>query len=301
MTRALFNAIDLSQLPAPQVVEELSFEEILAARKAKLLELNPEAEPYLQYESDPLVKDLEQGAYREMLVRQRINDAAKAVMPAFAEKSDLDHIASRYRLTRLVLDPGDPTATPPIDPVYESDTRLRYRIQLAREGYSTAGPDGAYLFHALSADGRVQDVSVTSPAPVELVVTVLSNEGDGVPSADVLAAVDNALNVETVRPLTDLVTVAPAEIITYSLDVTLYFYPSTAVQPAMDAAEKRLQAYTKPERPLGKDVTLYGLGAAATVPGVQDVALSLTENLVIEKHQAAVCTGINLINGGYRE
>ncbi|TWR32429.1 baseplate assembly protein, partial [Cronobacter sakazakii] len=36
--------IDLSQLPAPDVVEELDFETILAERKATLISLYPEEE-----------------------------------------------------------------------------------------------------------------------------------------------------------------------------------------------------------------------------------------------------------------
>ena len=44
---------------------------------------------------------------------------------------------------------------------------------------SVAGPTGAYEFHALSADGDVKDAAATSPAPGEVVVTVLSRTGDG--------------------------------------------------------------------------------------------------------------------------
>ena len=56
----------------------------------------------------------------------------------------------------------------------ESDTALRYRIQLSLEGYSTAGPVGAYVFHGLSADGRVKDISADSPSPGQVLITVLS-------------------------------------------------------------------------------------------------------------------------------
>lgn len=55
--------IDLSQLPAPDVVETLDFEAILAERKATLISLYPEDEQdaiavTLTLESDPLVKYL---------------------------------------------------------------------------------------------------------------------------------------------------------------------------------------------------------------------------------------------------
>ena len=55
--------IDLSQLPAPDVVETLDFETILAERKATLISLYPEDEQEaiartLTLESEPLVKYL---------------------------------------------------------------------------------------------------------------------------------------------------------------------------------------------------------------------------------------------------
>ncbi|MCS0770132.1 contractile injection system protein, VgrG/Pvc8 family [Escherichia coli] len=58
----------------------------------------------------------------------------------------------------------------------ESDEALRLRVPAAFEGLSVAGPTAAYEFHARSADGRVADASATSPAPAEVVLTVLSRE-----------------------------------------------------------------------------------------------------------------------------
>ena len=59
--------IDLSQLPAPDVVETLDFETILAERKATLVSLYPEEQQdavarTLALESEPLVKYLEENA-----------------------------------------------------------------------------------------------------------------------------------------------------------------------------------------------------------------------------------------------
>ena len=100
--------IDLSQLPAPDVVETLDFEAILAERKATLISLYPEDEQdavarTLTLESDPLVKYLEENAYREVILRQRINEAAKAGMVAYAIKNDLDQLAANNNVERLVI------------------------------------------------------------------------------------------------------------------------------------------------------------------------------------------------------
>lgn len=203
-----FTAIDLSQLPAPKVVEELAFEQILEACKADFLARYPEAAAELDLESDPLTKLLETLAYREIVIRQRVNDGARAVMLAFAGDSDLDHLAALVPVARKTIDPGDPEAVPPLAPAMESDTEFRARVQMAPEGFSTAGPDGAYIYHALAVTG-CRDASVASPNPCEVVVTVLGRDGDGTPGQDLVDQVAAVLDHAMVRPLTDQVTVQP--------------------------------------------------------------------------------------------
>jgi len=85
---AAFTPVDLSRLPAPQVIATLSFEAIYADLLAGLQAMVPDFDATI--ESDPAVKLLQLVAYREMLIRAKINDAARAVMPAFAVGADLD-------------------------------------------------------------------------------------------------------------------------------------------------------------------------------------------------------------------
>ena len=92
--------IDLSKLPAPQLIEELDYEAILNEMRKKLRELLPEWTGY-ELESDPANKVLEVAAYREMLLRQRVNEAARGVLIAFAQGSDLDQLAAFYPEKRL--------------------------------------------------------------------------------------------------------------------------------------------------------------------------------------------------------
>ena len=195
-----FTAVDLSRLPAPAVVELLSYEQILAAMLADLRDRDPQFTALT--ESDPAFKLLQVCAYREMLVRQRCNEAARAVMLAYAIGTDLDHLGALLGVTRLQLDPGDPINS--IPPTMESDTEFRRRIQLAPEGFSVAGPEGAYIFHALSADPDVLDASATSPTPGEVVVTVLSRQGDGAPSAPLVAAVEAGDHLPRLDPVAGL-------------------------------------------------------------------------------------------------
>ena len=294
-----FSAIDLSQLDAPEVVEQVDYETILAALKADLIARDPTLSDVLALESEPLTKLLEVCAYRETIIRARVNDASRAVMLAYATGNDLEHLAAFFGVTRALVTPADPDAEPPVAAVYETDERLRARTQLALEGYTTAGPVGAYVFHAMSASGQVADVHVTSPDPGEVLVTILSTEGDGTADSALLATVDAALNAETVRPLTDQVTVQAASIVEYAITAELTTYVGPDPETVRAAAEAAALAYADAHHRLGHDITLSGLYAALHQPGAQNVALSSpAADIVIDDDESAYCTAVTVTSGG---
>lgn len=299
--------IDLSQLPAPQIVDVPDFETLLAERKAAFVALYPADEQAavartLALESEPITKQLQESTYREVLLRQRINEAAQAVMVAYALGGDLDQLAANYNVNRLTVTPADNDAVPPVAAVMESDDALRLRVPAAFEGLSVAGPTAAYEFHARSADGRVADASATSPAPADVVLTVLSREGDGTADNDLLAVVEKTLNSESVRPVADRLTVRSAEIIPYSVDAILFLYPGPEAEPVMTAAKASLQKYIASQTRLGRDIRRSALYAALHVEGVQRVELaSPLADVVLDKTQAASCTQWNVTNGGTDE
>lgn len=279
------NAIDLSQLSAPNIIEPLDFETILAERKARLIELTPEEErdamnEMLALESEPLVKLLEENAYRELVLRQRINEAAKAVMVATARGSDLDHLAALFGVTRLAE---------------ESDDALRQRIVMALESYPTTGSVGAYAFHARSAHPDVRDVTVTSPTPGHVQLVILANSGDGTPSQAVLEAVRAAVTNERVRPLTDSVEVIAAQITPYTLQATLIVEPGPSAETVRAAAETAVRAYADSRHALGAFVALSGVAAALHRPGVRRITLaSPAQDLDMPIHGAAFLAGLEL-------
>lgn len=294
-------AIDLSQLPAPNVIEPLDYETILAERKARLIALHPEEEreavaELLALESEPLVKLLQENAYRELLLRQRINEAARAVMIAFANDADLDQLGANLNVKRLVLDAGDPTAIPPVLPTLENNRDYRARIQLAFEGLSVAGPSGAYEYQAISAHPNVLDVSVASPEPVEVVLTILSREAGGQPSQAVLEAVRK--RVDERRPLTDRVTVQAATLLPFSITAVLAL--RTGPDPAVirEQARQQLAEYVEARHRLGAWITRSGVHAALTVEGVERITLEGFSEILAAQHQAPHCTGITLQTEG---
>ncbi|MDA0308927.1 MAG: baseplate J/gp47 family protein, partial [Proteobacteria bacterium] len=197
------DAINLEKLPAPDVVESLAFETILAEIKTDLTSRNTDIAALFEsgIESDPINKLLEAFAFRELGIRQRVNDAARSVMLPYATGTDLDNLAAFYGLIRQVVQEADLEANPPIAEILEEDARFRLRVALSLEAATTAGPVGSYISHSLNADPRVKDVSVESPNPGEVVVTILSTEGMGEASQDLLDTVEAALTDEFVRPL----------------------------------------------------------------------------------------------------
>ena len=287
-----FSKIDLSGLPAPEVVEALDYEQILSEMIADLV-TRDEAFSAL-VESDPAFKVLEVAAYRELKLRQRVNDAARAVLLAYATGADLDNLAAYVPLERKVVVEGDPDARPPVEDTMESDDEFRRRVQLAPEGFSVAGPDGAYIFHALSVSD-VRDAAVESPSPGSVVVYVLGRDGDGAPGQDVLDAAAAAVSNADTRPLTDLVAVQAATIVEYSVDAILYVQAGPSPDSVKDAAEEALGEYVDARHVFGLGVAVSGIHAALHVSGVSRVALaSPAVDISVASNEAAYCTSVNL-------
>ena len=290
-----FTGVDLSRLPAPNVVEAFSFETIRAASIAQFQSLFPAFDATV--ESDPIVKLIELFAHRELVLRQRVNDAARAVLPAYARGADLDHLAAMFGIERYILTPADPDAGTAA--VLESDDDFRRRMVLAPEAYSVAGPAGAYIFHTLSASADVRDASAISTTPGEVIVTVLSRTGDGVPAAPVLDAVEERLNADTIRPLTDLVTVQPATIVPFAVTAALTFYPGPDRTVVMASAQAALAEWLSVAIRLGRDVTRAAIIAALFREGVQNVALSSpAADIALGPTEAGHCTAVTLTDAG---
>lgn len=293
-----YTAVDLSRLPAPAIVEVLSVDAIYADMLARLQALVPAFDATV--ESDPSVKLLEIAAYREFLLRARVNDAAKAVMVAYAVGNDLDQLAAVFGVARLTITPAD--AINGAAAVMEDDDAFRRRLVLAPEGYSVAGPEGAYIFHALSADAAVLDASATSPTPGQVLVTVLARAGDGSAPAALLTAVAAYISADERRPLTDQVVVQSAAIVDYTVQATITTFAGPDSSIVLANAQAQLAAYVLRSQRLGRDITSFGISTALGVEGVQNVTLTQPANdIVLTRQQCAFCTGIALIYAGVGE
>ncbi len=262
-------AIDLSGLPAPDLIPQPDFEARLAGKIAQLVGLYSEFTALV--ESDPAIKLLQADAYDEMVLVQSFVEAAQGLLLAFATGPRLDHLGVLFGVGRLELTPAAPDAGTAA--VMESDEAFKQRIQLAPHSFSVAGPELAYVYHARSAHPEVADATAVSPTPGQVVVTVLSTIGDGVPSGAVLDAVRARLGGD-VRPLTDEVIVQAVTLVDFTIDADLFVFAGPDQELIRQTALGSLAAYREKARRLGRDVTPSGIIAALHVANVERVVLN---------------------------
>lgn len=302
-----FTAINLDRAGTPQVIPQPSPEEILAARKARLVELAElrgdaayaaALKATLELASEPLVIQLEEDSYREHILRQDVQDAGLGNMLAFARGASLDHLGAFYGVARQVVQVADHTVSPPVPEVLESDERLRKRIQLAPEGFTTAGSRGSYIYWGLAASPLVKDIDASETAtPGEALVTVLSAEGDGTPDAALIARVIEEITPR--KPLSaELIVGAPA-IQTYEIHAVLTLYAGPDAEVVRQTAEDALRTYVTEHHKLGHDITIAGLHAALYRVGVQNIDLGdFAADLIVGPQGAAYCAAISVTVGG---
>src|SRR5690606_29347232 len=283
----------MSVMNRPNVIEPLEFETIFSANKSVLLGIYPDAADVIDNESEPLCKVLQVMAYRELVLRQRVNESALAVMLAYAEKQDLDDVAwDQYRLKRLVITP----ATETTDAVMESDTALRQRCLQSASEVSVAGPAKYFEALAKNAHGDVADARAMSPTEGVVNVYVLSHTNNGTAQPDVLAAVDAVITSPERRPITAQVNTLQGPVTAVVVDATLVMpgSASSATVEALAAANSAMAAFAA-ERAIGQKLALSKLHSILHTSGVAQVVLSTpVADVIPAEYGSVVITGFNI-------
>ncbi|KLT22525.1 baseplate assembly protein GpJ [Wolbachia endosymbiont of Armadillidium vulgare str. wVulC] len=256
-----------------QQPEPLNFEEIFARMKEELI--NRDKSFTALIESDPAMKILEVAAWRELLLRQRINEAVKSNLLKFARGEELDNLAEFYGAERQ---DG------------EEDERFRKRIKARIVGSSTGGSKEHYRFQALSADSRVKDALVESPIPGKVQISILSTKLSTA-SEELLEIVKKQLTRDDIRVLTDAVTVIGCNIM--EIDI----HSRMSISPVISKEEIKKQFIKKFEanRRLGWNVTRSWIIANLFVEGVENVELiEPREDVVVLGNECAVLGYVKL-------
>lgn len=139
----------------------------------------------------------------------------------------------------------------------ESDADFAERIRLAPNSFSVAGPKKAYIFHTLSVNPGIVDVSVTSPTPGVVNVFPLM-EGGELPSAELRAEILEHLSADDIRPLTDDVHVLSPETESYTIRVDYWIgrenaAKSASIQADVAAAVEKYRVWQQSR--IGRDIT----------------------------------------------
>ena len=274
-------------LPKPAIVETLDFEAILAEIVARIVALYPAAATTIALESEPLNILAQAFAYRELLYRARLNDAAAAQLIEYATGADLDHKADFYGVTRQ---PGPPP---------ESDDHLRDRLRLAVLALAGNGTAQAYEARAMAAHPGVKQAKATQPTPGS--VTVLIWPGAGHNADEVLSAATVALTAENARILGVPLTVALAQAVPLNVRATItrdVGAPAGLAAQLQALLTARLGDYAR----IGKPVPRSWVSAQLYAPGVAAVtypdAATPPELLAIGPGQYAIAGQIDITEGG---
>lgn len=176
----------------------------------------------------------------------------------------------------------------------ETDENLRVRIKLAPNQSSTAGSVASYKYHTRSANPSIIDVAVTTPVAGSINVYPLVQGGVVTPQA-IIDAVTAILSADTVRPLTDTVTVLSPTRVTYTLTVNITLKYGAVQSTTVDKVTAAISAYCIGKaNQLGQDVTESQLMAAAMNPDVHSMNFGSFTDLIVNPISFPVCTQITV-------
>ncbi|WP_264329210.1 baseplate assembly protein [Wolbachia endosymbiont (group A) of Andrena hattorfiana] len=256
-------------MQTPNIIEKLSYEEIFSRMKEELVRRDETFSALV--ESDPAVKIMEVAAWRELLLRERINEAVESNLLKFAVGEDLDNLAEFYGVEREKE---------------EEDERFRKRIKAKIMGWSTCGSKEYYRYHALSADSRVKDALVESPIPGKVQISILSTQlsTTSIVPEELLEIVKKQVTRDDIRVLTDTVTVMGCNI----TEIDIHSRISTNCITSEEEIKKQFIKKFELAKRLGWSVTKSWIIANLFVDGVENVELvEPKENVVVLGNECA--------------
>lgn len=319
---ARLGVIELDQLPTMQVLETLDSDELIADRMTKFAELWKSYDPPAganydveNLEFDPIRIVEENNAYFELLLRDRVNQAAKAVTLAFASGSDLDAIASRYPggVPRLDSD-GDGVND-------ELDNHYRTRIWLSPNTLSPHGVYESYVFWVLTALPELRDATAYAVRGTPNVTITIMADGDGVelgddeksvtafpsptPETSDIDTIRSYVEADSRKALTDVVRVRTPKIVRVDYEIRYWLFPGWNADTMKKALWTAMAALIEKQRWLGYSHTKAAVEAALMVSGVYNVIVDLpTDDVEIELHEVVVVNSVKMTyagRGGFEE
>lgn len=185
----------------------------------------------------------------------------------------------------------------------ETDSAFYERMRESMESFSTAGPSGAYIYHAKTASPLVADVAALSPTPGVADIRVLLRDGE-LPPEEVLQEVQAQLSAEKVRPLCDFVRVSAPDTVPLNIDATYYIPKPSQNSAAVITAdvEKAVQDYIRWQtEKMGRDINPSVLVSYMMKTGIKRVEVRQPAYTVVPESEVAALNQCNVSSGGIED
>lgn len=185
----------------------------------------------------------------------------------------------------------------------EGDERFRERIRLAPESYSCAGSEGAYRAHVLAVSPDIEEVVIHSPVAGTVDVRFVLAGGE-LPDEAMVSLVKEAISGETVRPLTDTVTVSAPDTVPYSVKGQWFLGKSNAVllSSVTQAVGEALETYRLWQRAKpGRDINPTKLISLVEQAGAKRIELDSPSFTTLGNVQVARELSLELTFGGLED
>jgi len=297
LLEGLISVDDMQELAESFAVEMLDYESILDECKSSLQEFvyqkgMANTDVASLPISDPMIKIMEVLAYRELHLRQRLNESVKSCSLQSAKLKDLESI---YRIFSggEILKPGKDV----VGALFQD-----------HRDYHTAGSEAAYKHHVLKAlrNGTdtgtpIVDIHVVSQEEACVSITVLFDaQISGAQRQEYLDAITRHLYDEDIRPIGQKVDIDDAYIKPYQIVAELGLDETPGTAQIVEKSRQDVKQYVDGRYRLGKDIYRSGLLSALHQPGVRYIILhSLTNytgggDLKVMEHEAALCERIDV-------
>ena len=181
----------------------------------------------------------------------------------------------------------------------ETDDELRERTFYAPSGYSVAGPSGAYEYWTKAYNTSIADVKVLSPDPGFVTVEFIL-DGGVLPNAALISEVEEFLDDETKRPLTDTLTVQAPATVTYNISVTYYIGRKDKASATLiqEKVGKAIDAYVEWQgTKIGRDINPSELTKRIVAAGAKRCVISVPAFTQVAEDQLPVL-GSKVVNYG---
>ena len=185
----------------------------------------------------------------------------------------------------------------------ETDSACYERMRESMESFSTAGPSGAYIYHAKTASPLVADVAALSPTPGVADIRVLLRDGE-LPTEEVLQEVQAQLSADKVRPLCDFVQVSAPDTVPLNIDATYYIPKPSQNSAAVITAdvEKAVQDYIRWQtEKMGRDINPSVFVSYLMKTGIKRVVVRQPEYTVVPESEVAALNQCNVSSGGVED